>query len=169
MNEERLDCLLRHLLAVINRDVIKRRFARRGRRAVSKSRHALIIHAFASEAGVSAIEPPTATQDGVFEGVLEFLDAIHFRPRFHPHVLGHSQLTKTTMRPLGGVDGGFVAVRHDDQQVNVAVVMRSAPRVRAEKPDLVGFKFRDESLRRRRKQTVAERFHGAFLAQDSGN
>ena len=71
------------------------------------------------------------------------------------------------MRALRAVNGGFVAVRHDNQKINIAVVMRIAPRVRAEQPDLIRLKFRHQPLRRRLKQTVVERFHGFFLSQDA--
>ena len=67
------------------------------------------------------------------------------------------------MRALGAADGCFVAVRHDHQQVNIAVRVRLAPRVRAEEPDLLRLKFRHELLRGRLKQIFVERFHGLFL------
>ena len=73
------------------------------------------------------------------------------------------------MRPLRAADGRFVAVGNDYQQVNVAVVIRIAPSVRTEQPDLFGLKFRHKPLRCRLKQTVVERFHGFFLAHDIGD
>ena len=71
------------------------------------------------------------------------------------------------MRALRAVDGRLVAVRHDNKKVNIAVVMRMAPCVRAEQPDLIRLKFRHQPLRRRLKQTVVERFHGFVLSRDA--
>jgi hypothetical protein len=68
------------------------------------------------------------------------------------------------MRPLRVVARRFVAVGHDDKKVNIAVVMRAAPCVRAEQPDLIRLKFRHEPLRDCLKETGVERFHGFFLA-----
>ena len=65
------------------------------------------------------------------------------------------------MRPA---DRRFVAVRHYHEQVNIAVVVRTAPSVRAVKPDLLGLEFRDQPPRGRLKQVFVERFHVFFLA-----
>jgi hypothetical protein len=166
VNEKRFDGFLRRLLAVVNCNVVKGRLA--SRRAVSRSRHPLTIHAFASEAGRSAIEPPSTAQDGVFERGLEFLDAIHLLPRFHEHILGHPQSAQATMRALGTEDRRFVAMRHDDKEVNVTVVVRVAPGVRAIQPDLLGLKLRHEPLCGRLKQSVGEHFHDRFLTDGVG-
>lgn len=73
------------------------------------------------------------------------------------------------MGALGAANRCFVAVRHDDKEINIAIVMRIAPCVRPEQPDLIRLKFRHEPLRCRLKQGVVERFHGFFLSQAIGN
>jgi len=155
-NEERFDGFLRRLLAVVNRNVVKEGGSPpAARRAVSRSRQTLTIHAFASAAVRSAIEPPSAAQDGVFEGSLELLDAIHFLARFHEHILWHPQAAQATVRALGTADRRFVATRDHDQEIDVTVLVRVTPGVRAIQPDLLGLKFRHQPLCGRLKQSVA--------------
>ena len=154
---------------MINGDVIKWRGSGRGTAGGFQVAPRLDHQALASAAGTSAIEPPAAPEDRVFEAGLEFLDAFNFLSRFHQNVFGHSQPPQTTMRPLRTANGRFVAPGHHDKKINVAVLARASPCVRAEKPDFIGAKFRHEPLRRRPKQTVVERFHYFFLAQDTSN
>ena len=68
------------------------------------------------------------------------------------------------MRPLRAADGRLVAVRDDDEKIHIAVFVRIAPRVRAEQPDLFRLEFSHESLGRRPKQMIVERFHKFYLA-----
>jgi hypothetical protein len=73
------------------------------------------------------------------------------------------------MGALGPPDRGFIAVGHDNKKVNIAAVMRIAPSMRAEKPDLIRLKFRDEPLRCHLEQAVFESFHGGILAPETKN
>lgn len=73
------------------------------------------------------------------------------------------------MCALRAVDRGLIAVRHNDEQVNVAVIVRIAPGVRTIQPDLLGLKFRHQPLRGCLKQGVVERFHKFFLPQYTGD
>lgn len=66
------------------------------------------------------------------------------------------------MRALRAPDGCFVAVRHDDEQVNIAVIVWIAPGVRTVKPDLLRLEFGDESSRGCFEQSLVKRFH-AFV------
>ena len=72
------------------------------------------------------------------------------------------------MRALGTADGRFVAVRHDDKEVNVTVVVRVAPRMRAIQPDLLGLKLRHEPLSGRLKQSISKHFHDRVLTDGVG-
>ena len=72
------------------------------------------------------------------------------------------------MRALGTADGRFVAVRHDDKEVNVTVVVRVAPGMRAIQPDLLGLKLRHEPLSGRLKQSISKHFHDRFLTDGVG-
>ena len=63
------------------------------------------------------------------------------------------------MRPLGAPDGRLVAVRHDNKEVNVTVIVWLAPGMRAIKPDLFGLEFRYEPSCGYFKQVLVERFH----------
>ena len=67
------------------------------------------------------------------------------------------------MRALGTADGRFVAVRHDDKEVNATVVVRVAPGMRAIQPELLGLKLRHEPLSGRLKQSISKHFHDRFL------
>ena len=85
--------------------------------------------------------------------------AVNLLPGFHQYVLGHPQPTQTTMRSLRAPDGRFVAVRHDNEEINITVIVRFTPGVGAIKPDLFGLKFRHQPLRGSLKQMLVERFH----------
>ena len=89
--------------------------------------------------------------------------AVNLGARGDNHILRHPQSAQTTVRALRAADGLLIAVGNDNEQINVAVVMRRAPGVRAEQPDLLRLKFRHELLRGRLKQIFVERFHGLFL------
>jgi hypothetical protein len=73
------------------------------------------------------------------------------------------------VRALRATDGRFIALAKDDKQINVTVVVRITPRVRAEQPDLLRLKLRHQPLRGRLKQIFVDRFHGFFLAQGRRN
>lgn len=100
-----------------------------------------------------------------FSRGLSLFDAIHFLSRLDQHVLGHPQSAQATVSALRTADGRLVAVRHDDEKVNVAVVMWIAPSVRAVKPDLFGLKFLHESLGGCFNQVLVQRFHVFLLAK----
>jgi hypothetical protein len=68
------------------------------------------------------------------------------------------------MRPLRAPDGRLVAVRHNNKEINVTVIVWFTPGVRAIKPDLLGLKFRHEPPRGCCKQVLVERFHRARLS-----
>ena len=53
------------------------------------------------------------------------------------------------MRPLRPADRGFVAVAHDHEKIDIAIVVRVTPGVRTVKPDLLGLKLRDQPLSHR--------------------
>ena len=63
------------------------------------------------------------------------------------------------MRALRTMDGSLIAVPQNNEQVNVAVIVRIAPGVRAIQPDLFGLEFRHQPLRGGLQQSVVERLH----------
>ncbi len=80
-----------------------------------------------SDTRTSAIKPSTTAQNHIFERCLEFLDAINFLPGLNQHIFRHPQSAQAPMRPLRTADGGFIAVWHDHQEVNVTILVRLAP------------------------------------------
>jgi hypothetical protein len=73
------------------------------------------------------------------------------------------------MRPLRAANGSFIAMRNDNEQINVTVLVRMAPGMGAIKPHLVGLKLRHQPLRDRPQKIVIERFHGFSLAPRRGD
>jgi len=74
--------------------------------------------------------------------------AVKFRPGVDQHVFGETDSAQASLSALHAANGAFIAERHNDHQVHIAVLARRAPGVRAEKPDLLGLKFRFQSLDR---------------------
>ena len=66
--------------------------------------------------------------------------AVKFRPGIYQHVFGEADAAQTSLGALHPADGAFVAGRHNDHQIHVAVFGRRAPGVRAEQPDLLRLK-----------------------------
>ena len=57
------------------------------------------------------------------------------------HVFAHVQIAEAMVRPLHPLDGPFGAARHDDHEIDVAVVGRRAPGVRTEQINFLRLKF----------------------------
>ena len=93
------------------------------------------------------------------QGGSQVLVAIDLGAGGDDYILGHTQAAQATMRPLRAADGRFMAFADDDHQIDIAIVSRRAPGVRAEEPDLFGLKFGDQSLRGGFEQIGVERFH----------
>lgn len=74
----------------------------------------------------------------MLKGGFPILDAVNFLPRFDENILGHTEPAKAAMRPLRATNGSLVAVPDDDEKINITVVMRISPSMRAEKPDFLG-------------------------------
>ena len=74
--------------------------------------------------------------------------AVKFRPGVDQHIFGEADAAQTAVRALHPADGAFVAGRHNDHQVHIAVFRGRAPCVRAEQPDLLRLKFRFQSFDR---------------------
>jgi len=74
--------------------------------------------------------------------------AVKFRPGVDQHVFGEADSAQTSLSALHPADGAFVAGRHNDHQVHIAVFGGRAPGVRAEQPDLLRLKFRFQSFNR---------------------
>lgn len=117
--------------------------------AISKSRQDFSIHALASASNGSAIEVAPPIQDGGLQRSLQTQDPINLATSFNQHIFGHSQPSQTAMRPLRPADWGFVAVAHDHEKIDIAIVVRVTLGVRTVKPDLLGLKLRDQPLSHR--------------------
>jgi hypothetical protein len=74
--------------------------------------------------------------------------AVKFRPGIDQHIFGETDAAQASLSALHPADGAFVAGGHNDHQVHIAVFGGGAPRVRAEKPDLLRLKFGFQSFDR---------------------
>src|SRR5438128_2572009 len=134
-------------------------------RDACKSWFARVSQSRTSSVEASSIKFAAFREDLVKEGSPQMFVTVHLCARRNEHVLRKTDPAQTAMSALHSLDAAFVAGRHNDHQVNVAVFGRRTPSVRAKKPDLFGLKFRYESLRGCFKQVLVQRFHGFFLAQ----
>jgi len=78
----------------------------------------------------------------------------------HQDVLGEPNTGEALVRTLHPLDGAVVAVPNDHHEVHVAVIVRLAPGVRTEQPNLFGMKFLGEPPSGFSKQIQADGFHG---------
>jgi len=103
-------------------------------------------------------------QDLVKERGSQVLVTIHLGAGGNDRVLGHGQTLQAAMSALRAADGGFVALAHDDHEVQVAIFGGSAPSVRTEQPNLLRLEFGHELLRRRFDERFIQGGHGWYLA-----
>jgi hypothetical protein len=72
---------------------------------------------------------------------LQILVALKFGSRIDQHVFGKADAAQTSLGALHPADGAFAARCDNYEQVNVAVITRSAPSLRAKEIDFFGLKF----------------------------
>src|SRR5580700_2410054 len=106
--------------------------------AVCKSLCALINQVRLSSAADLAIELSTLFRNLMRKGGGQMPVAVKFRPGVDQHVFGETDSAQASLSALHAANGAFIAERHNDHQVHIAVLARRAPGVRAEKPDLLG-------------------------------
>jgi len=87
--------------------------------------------------------------------------AVKFWPRVDQHVLGEADSAQTSLGALHPPDGSFVAARHNDHQVNIAVFSGRAPGVGAEQPDSLRLKFGFQPFNRFFQKSGLNGLHGA--------
>src|SRR5450759_416663 len=114
--------------------------------AVCRSLCALSSQARDNSAADLSIEFSPLFKNFMREGGGQMPVAVKFRAGVDQHVFGEADAAQTSLRALHPADGSFVAGRHNDHQVNVAVFIGRAPGVRTEQPDLFRLKFRDQLL-----------------------
>lgn len=107
----------------------------------------------------------TVGEDLVKQRRTQVFVTIHLGARGNEHVFGKTNPTQAAVSASHPLDAAFVATRHDDHQIHIAVFARRAPGVRAEHPDLFGLKFRHEPLRGCLKQIVVKGFHDANITK----
>src|SRR5947209_9343032 len=115
-------------------------------RALLKSLAALVSQERSSSLRVSSIDLASLVQHLVGETSQHFADAVDLVPRPHEHVRGNEQPSKATLGALVAANRALVAARHDDHQINVAVLTGGAPGVRAEQINFLRLKFRHQAL-----------------------
>ena len=96
---------------------------------------------------VSSIKLPASVEDEVVQRGRQGAQAVKLLAGLDEHVFGDAQATQTAVRPSHALDRRFVALRHDDEQVQIAAFVRRAPGVRTEKPDALGMEFVREPVR----------------------
>lgn len=74
--------------------------------------------------------------------------AVKFGPGVDQDILGETDAAQTSLSALHPPNGAFVAGRHDDHQIHIAIFVGCAPSVRTEKPDLLRLKFGFQSFDR---------------------
>ena len=64
---------------------------------------------------------------------------------------------------LRATNGRFIAMWHDDHEVEIAARVRFSPSVRTEQPDLLGMEFFPQPGNNFVQQILRDRFHNATL------
>jgi len=90
--------------------------------------------------------------------------AVKFGPGVDQHIFGEADAAQASLSALHAADGAFVAGRHNDHQVHIAVFGGRAPSVRAEEPDLLRLKFRFQSFNRFIQNVRLNCLHGVKIS-----
>jgi hypothetical protein len=77
----------------------------------------------------------------------DFPDSVDFAASSHQHIGRDRQTSKATLRALVSPNGTLVAALNNDHEVNVAVFIGRAPRVRSEKINLFRLKLGFQPLK----------------------
>ena len=90
---------------------------------------------------VSSIEFPAPMENEVVQCGRQGPQAVELLAGLDEHVFREAEAAQTPARAPHALDGRFVALRHDDEAVQVAAFIRRAPRVRAKQPEALGVEF----------------------------
>src|SRR5437773_11322801 len=96
-------------------------------RAACKSWLARVSQSRTSSVMASSIKFAAFGKDLVKEGSAQVFVTIHLGTRGNEHVLRKTDPAQTAMSALHSFDAAFVAVRNNDHQIHVAVVIGRAP------------------------------------------
>lgn len=80
-------------------------------------------------------------QNPVLDGWTQVTVAVEFGASLHENVLTHIQIAKAAVCPLHPADSPFTTFAHDHHQVEVAVLVRRTPRMRAKHEYLLRLEF----------------------------
>lgn len=90
----------------------------------------------------------------------EVFVAVDFAPRPHHHISRNGEPSETFLGALGALNGSFVAARHNDHEVNVAVFSGRAPSVRTEEINFLRLKLDFQPFKSVVQKVRRNCFHG---------
>jgi len=113
---------------------------------------------------ISSIEPFSFFRDLMFQGGGDRAIPIEFRARTHTHFNRYRQPAK---RPIGARRAEMrrkIAVRHDNDQINITALVRQFPGVGAEQNNLLRVELIHEAAGYFCEYVSIERFHSVSIA-----